>query len=112
MPLKENSASLLVDNNDTKQSIARIRTNRQKSENESYLGNELSELPFLVTHWLSAYQLPENTNDNNLDDDVLQKRNEAVGKIHRAATDIAAAFSSLASFGKSFVHVSIYILSM
>lgn len=48
-----------------------------------------SELPFLVTHWLSNF--PESTSNNN--------SHEAIQRLRQAAADMAAAFSDLGAFG-------------
>jgi hypothetical protein len=52
-------------------------------------------LPFLVTHWLANYQA--STED---DHSRSQEEKDAVERIHRAASDIASAFSVLGSFGR------------
>lgn len=46
-----------------------------------------SELPFLVTHWLSNFDGDEN--------------NEAVKRLRSAASEVASAFSDLGAFGTS-----------
>ena len=53
----------------------------------------LSELPFLVTHWLANFRQPENEGD-------LQHE-EAMERLRNATSEIAAAFSSLGAFGPS-----------
>ena len=52
-----------------------------------------SELPFLVTHWLANFRQPENEGD-------LQHE-EAMERLRNATSEIAAAFSSLGTFGPS-----------
>lgn len=52
-------------------------------------------LPFLVTNWLANYEGADGRGE--LDD----RRKEAVDRIRRATSDIAAAFSSLGAFGQS-----------
>jgi len=52
-----------------------------------------SELPFLVTHWLSNYQ--------NLSTDDCDKN--ALDRIHQAASEIAFAFRDLGAFGTTDV---------
>jgi hypothetical protein len=64
-----------------------------------------TELPFLVTHWLSTLYNPQggkknaaaDTNAAATDTNVEQK--EAMDKIRRAAADLASAFSTLGAFG-------------
>jgi hypothetical protein len=46
-----------------------------------------SDLPFLVTHWLSNYHVDD-------------KQSEEVIRIRKAAAELSAAFSSLGAFGK------------
>ena len=53
----------------------------------------LSELPFLVTHWLEHYRDPGSEGD-------LQ-REEAIERLRNATFEIAAAFSSLGAYGTS-----------
>jgi hypothetical protein len=55
-------------------------------ENSSKL--DPSELPFLVTHWLSNFHTG---NDGDKDD--------AVRRLHEAASQMASAFSDLGMFG-------------
>lgn len=54
-----------------------------------------SELPFLVTHWLANYRELE---DQGAGD---RKRDEAMERLRNAASEIAAAFSSLGAYGTS-----------
>jgi hypothetical protein len=109
MPVEEEDEIHIVDNNETKQDSFFVSTNdRTIGKVLGQKRSQLSELPFLVTHWLSGYQL-ENIHDSTLDNNDIKKRNEAVRIIHRAATEIASAFSSLASFGTSVSHVSLNI---
>jgi hypothetical protein len=114
MPVEEEEDDVtIVDNYEAKQCSKFSSTNGRTSEMESTMGQkrlELSELPFLVTHWLSGYQLPENIPDPYVDDNDIIKRKEAMRRIHRAAAEIASAFSSLALFGTTVSHVSLYAL--
>jgi hypothetical protein len=48
-----------------------------------------SELPFLVTHWLSNFQARHEEGDND----------DAIRRIHDAASQMASAFSDLGMFG-------------
>jgi hypothetical protein len=53
----------------------------------AHLSAASSDLPFLVTHWLSSYRVDD-------------KPSEEVIRIRKAAAELAAAFSSLGAFGK------------
>lgn len=53
----------------------------------------LTELPFLVTHWLQNYQGPEDEGD--------EEREEAIERLRNATSDMAVAFSSLGAYGTS-----------
>lgn len=72
------------------------------SSNDSSLNLEFpsslsasSDLPFLVTHWLAGYKPPSLPQSNIKND---PKEAEAIQKIHRAAADLASAFSMLNAF--------------
>jgi hypothetical protein len=75
------------------------------NESDSNSSNrEPTELPFLVTHWLSTLYQPQGAKKNAAnaeataaDTNVEQK--EAMDKIRRAAADLASAFSTLGAFG-------------
>jgi hypothetical protein len=54
----------------------------------------LSELPFLVTHWLANYREEE----GDMGD---QQRQEALERLRNATSEMAAAFSSLGAYGTS-----------
>lgn len=56
---------------------------------------DASELPFLVTHWLSNFQASSSSNSNS-NSNINQ---EALQRIHQAAADMASAFSDLGAFG-------------
>lgn len=53
------------------------------------------ELPFLVTHWLSEYFGGDQHNAGTMEQQA------AVTKIHKAAADLASAFSAIGAFGSS-----------
>ena len=56
-----------------------------------------SELPFLVTHWLANYKA---TTCNSEDD---RRRDDAIQRIHCAASEIASAFSVLGAYGTTYM---------
>jgi hypothetical protein len=61
-----------------------------------------TELPFLVTHWLSTLYQPQGGKKNAADaaaTDTNVEQTEAMDKIRRAAADLASAFSTLGAFG-------------
>jgi hypothetical protein len=61
-----------------------------------------TELPFLVTHWLSTLYNPQGGKKNAADTaaaDTNMEQKEAMDKIRRATADLASAFSSLGAFG-------------
>lgn len=53
----------------------------------------LSELPFLVTHWLQNYRGPEGADE--------EEREDVMERLRNATSEIAAAFSSLGAYGTS-----------
>ena len=53
-----------------------------------------SEVPFLVTHWLANYNGGGNNN-------LTPEHKEALEKIRKATSEIAAAFSTLGAYGQS-----------
>lgn len=53
----------------------------------------LSELPFLVTHWLANYQ--------ESGEGDPQDRKEAIERLRNAASEMACAFSALGAYGTS-----------
>jgi len=55
-----------------------------------------SEIPFLVTKWLSRFQ----SNNDETNDDIKAK---AMDKIRQATNDLAKAFSELGAFGKTVI---------
>jgi hypothetical protein len=57
-----------------------------------------TELPFLVTHWLSTLYEPKGGKKNAAADTNVEQK-EAMDKIRRAAADLASAFSTLGAFG-------------
>lgn len=58
-----------------------------------------SELPFLVTHWLSNYQIPRPSGDDQVD----RRQEEALERLRQAASQVSSAFADLGSFGVSNV---------
>jgi hypothetical protein len=61
-----------------------------------------TELPFLVTHWLSTLYNPQGGKKNAADTaaaDTSVEQKEAMDKIRRATADLASAFSTLGAFG-------------
>ena len=65
-----------------------------------------TELPFLVTHWLSTLYNPQGGKKNAAagtnaaaDTNTNVEQQEAMDKIRRAAADLASAFSTLGAFG-------------
>jgi hypothetical protein len=61
-----------------------------------------TELPFLVTHWLSTLYNPKGGKKNAAATDTNTtnvEQKEAMDKIRRAAADLASAFSTLGAFG-------------
>jgi hypothetical protein len=79
-----------------------------------------TELPFLVTHWLSTLYQPQGGKKNAADaaataaDTTNVEQQEAMDKIRRAAADLASAFSTLGAFGTasrvSYVGGGVYIV--
>jgi hypothetical protein len=76
-------------------------SNGSESANQHSIVHSLAgELPFLVTHWLSAYRYDFGANGSG-ETIESDERKKAVSKIRQAAADLASAFTSLGSFGKS-----------
>jgi hypothetical protein len=79
--------------------------NNNNSSSSSNNNRDPSELPFLVTHWLSTvYQLPGSSKQKNgaaaaPAGDLTVEQKDAMDKIRRAAADLASAFSTLGAFG-------------
>jgi hypothetical protein len=83
--------------------------NDNDSNSESNSSNrDPTELPFLVTHWLSTfYHPPPGGCQKNAGagaaaaaaDTTNVEQKEAMDKIRRAAADLASAFSTLGAFG-------------
>ena len=79
-----------------------------------------SDLPFLVTHWLSNAIPSRNRcslrtpNDLDGNDDNETKKQDAIDRIRNATRDLADAFADLGMFGAtlnvSWGHVAICIL--
>jgi hypothetical protein len=59
--------------------------------------NVAQETPFLVTHWLSEYEMrysPQGTNEEG-----FEARQDALKRIRRAASELASAFSAIGAYG-------------
>jgi hypothetical protein len=73
-----------------------------------------SELPFLVTHWLSQYG--SHATDTEQRFDSLERidndqRREALERVRRATSELASAFSALGAFGVSSIVSSVIRVS-
>lgn len=90
------------------------------TRNEEKASNpEKSDLPFLVTHWLSAYgngnaysssghdrSLAHQDRSGNLERQRIQ--DDALERIRKATSELASAFSDLGVFGYTFA-VSLHV---
>jgi len=72
-----------------------------------------SDLPFLVTHWLSHFGSAPPTDANNLNhhsEEAKTAQQDAVERIRKATNDLAAAFTDLGAFGVALnVSLSLYV---
>jgi hypothetical protein len=86
--------------------------NDNDNDNDSNSSHrDQTELPFLVTHWLSTlYNKPTGGPKNAAAADTNVEQKEAVDKIRRAAADLASAFSTLGAFGTASRVSSVCIL--
>lgn len=77
-------------------------TRRQQEEMDG------SELPFLVTHWLRNFQASQGTAPEGSDSAASsgvseEQRKAALGRIQRATSELASAFSALGVYGTASV---------
>jgi hypothetical protein len=83
----------------TQEPIPPVDDNDSDSNNSN---RDPTELPFLVTHWLSTLYQPQGGKKNAADAAATAadvEQTEAMDKIRRAAADLASAFSTLGAFG-------------
>ena len=88
-------------NNTTKTSVQAVEASSTSTQQIP------GDLAFLVTHWLSGYSKINNDNNRNAAaaatnaiEREQQEEEEALRTIHKAAADLAAAFTTLDVFGK------------
>jgi hypothetical protein len=89
-----------VDDNDNDSNSNSDNSNSNNSNSDS--NRDPTELPFLVTHWLSTLYQPQGGKKNAADAAATAadvEQTEAMDKIRRAAADLASAFSTLGAFG-------------
>lgn len=69
---------------------------RSSAESQAAVDDSIeTELPFLVTHWLSNYANKKGRKEDGDED--------AIRRVRKAASDLASAFSSLGAFGSANV---------
>ena len=65
-----------------------------------------SDLPFLVTHWLTSYGL-----DRDVHEECKEQQNaDALERIRKATSELSQAFSDLGAFGHTIVVSYSYII--
>ena len=62
---------------------------------------DVSELPFLVTHWLHNFNPNENGQEGNSSKENSREKQLALERIRKATSELASAFTSLGAYGSS-----------